>query len=165
MRVESLIKKYWKVACVIVGCWFFMALLFTPQTYLSNLRSPTPLTWGRAFVATLLLFQVWAVLTPLLLWLGGRFPLERNRLLRNLGIHVLLSGPVALAHIWLLQLANSLLLTWSRSYQPPVPVHALLVGLGATNIMVYWGIVAVSQAVNYFRKYQEREFRLAQAQL
>jgi len=31
--------------------------------------------------------------------------------------------------------------------------------------MVYWGIVAVSQAVNYFRKYQEREFRLAQAQL
>src|SRR6185503_17217278 len=165
MPVTSLIKKYWKLACVIQGCWTFLALLFTPQTYLVNLRSPTPLTWGRAFFATLILFQVWAVLTPLLLWLGGRFPLERNRLLRNLGIHLLLSGPVALAHILLLQTANNFLLTWSRSYEPPAPIPALLVGLGATDIMIYWGIVAVSQAVNYFRKYQEREFRLAQAQL
>jgi two-component system, LytTR family, sensor kinase len=165
MSISSLITKYWKVACVIVGCWLFMALLFTPQTYLSNLRSPTPLTWGRAFLATFLLFQVWSVLTPLVLWFGARFPLERHRLLRNLGIHLLLSGPVALAHIVLLQVANALLLTWSRSYRPPVPVWALIIGLGATNIMVFWGIVAVSQAVNYFRKYQEREFRLAQAQL
>ena len=165
MDIRSLIRKYWKVACVIVGCWTFLALLFTPQTYLTNLRSPTPLTWGRAFLATLLLFQVWSLLTPLLLWLGGRFPLERHKLLRNLGIHLLLSGPVALAHIWLLRLLTTLLLTWSRSYESPVPIHALLVGLGATNIMVYWGIVAVSQATNYFRKYQEREFRLAQAQL
>ena len=165
MRITSLIKNYWKVACVIVGCWLFLALLFTPQTYLSNLRSPTPLTWGRAFLATLILFQVWSVLTPLLLWLGARFPLERHRLLRNLGIHLLLSGPVALTHIFLLQIFNALLLTWSRSYEPPVPIWALLVGLGATNVMVYWGIIAVSQAINYFRKYQEREFRLAQAQL
>jgi hypothetical protein len=72
MRVTSLIEKYWKVACVIQGCWTFLALLFTPQTYLTNLRSPTPPTWGRAFFATLILFQVWAVLTPLLLWLGAR---------------------------------------------------------------------------------------------
>src|SRR6476469_3067796 len=165
MSFSSLINKYWRVACVVEGCWIFLALLFTPQTYLTNLRSPTPLTWVQAFLATLILFQVWAALTPLLLWLGARFPLERPRLFRNLGIHLLLSGPVALAHIWLLQLVNTLLLTWSRSYQSPVPIAALLVGLGATNIMVYWGIVAVSQALNYFRKYQEREFRLAQAQL
>lgn len=138
MGFRSLIKKYWKVACLIVGCWFFMALLFTPQTYLTNLRSPTPLTWGQAFLATLLLFQVWSVLTPVLLWLGARFPLERPRLLRNLAIHILLSGPVALAHIWLLQTVNTLLLTWARSYESPVPVTALLIGLGATNIMVYW---------------------------
>ena len=96
---------------------------------------------------------------------GRDFRLERPRLLRNLGIHLLLSGPVALAHIWILQIANTYLLTRSRSYHSPIPIRALLVGMGATNIMVFWGIVAVSQAVNYFRKYQEREFRLAQAPL
>jgi two-component system, LytTR family, sensor kinase len=165
VRIQSLVEKYWKVACVILGCWTFLALLFTPQTYLSNLRAPTPLTWGQAFGATLILFYVWAALTPLVLWLGGRFAFERPRLWRNLLIHLLLCVPVALAHILLLQSANALLLAWARSYRPPVPFWALLVGLGATNVMVYWGMVAVSQAVNYFRKYQEREFRLAQAQL
>src|SRR5690349_220673 len=114
MRFSSMIKKYWKVACLIVGCWLFMALLFTPQTYLSNLRAPTPLTWTRAFLAMFILFQVWAVLTPLVLWLGARFPFERNRLLRNLGIHLLLSAPVALLHIWLLQIVTTSLLTFSR---------------------------------------------------
>lgn len=165
IRIRSLVKKYWKAACVIVGCWTFLALLFTPQTYLSNLRAPTPLTWGQAFGATLLLFYVWAALTPLVLWLGGRFAFERPRLLRNLLIHLVLCVPVSLAHILLLQNLNALVFSWSQSYRPPLPIFALLVGLGATNVMVYWGIVAVSQAVNYFRKYQEREFRLAQAQL
>ena len=88
MSISSLVKKYWKVTSVVIGCWTFLGLLFTPQTYLSNLRSPTPLTWMQAFVATFLLFQVWAALTPLLLWLVGRFPLERNRLWRNLGLTV-----------------------------------------------------------------------------
>lgn len=41
----------------------------------------------------------------------------------------------------------------------------MLIGLGATNIMVYWGIVVASHAINYFRKYQERELRLSQAEL
>jgi sensor histidine kinase YesM len=54
---------------------------------------------------------------------------------------------------------------WSSSNQRQPPLWALLIGLGATNIMVYWGIVAVSQAINYFRKYQERELRLSQAEL
>lgn len=100
MRIRTLVKKYWKTACVIVGCWTFLALLFTPQTYLSNLRAPTPLTWSQALGATLALFYVWAALTPLVLWLGGRFAFERPRLLRNLLIHLLLCVPISLAHIF-----------------------------------------------------------------
>ncbi|HKS10640.1 MAG TPA: histidine kinase [Pyrinomonadaceae bacterium] len=163
--MRSLVQKYWKAACVVVGCWTFLALLFTPQTYLSNLRAPTPLTWSQALGATLALFYVWAALTPFVLWLGGRFAFERPRLLRNLLVHLVLCVPVSLAHILLLQNVNAIVLAWSHTYRPPVPLVALFVGLGATNVMVYWGIIAVSQAVNYFRKYQEREFRLAQAQL
>jgi two-component system LytT family sensor kinase len=161
----NLIRRHWKSACVIAVCWTFLALLFTPQTYLINLRSPTPLSWVQAFISNLFLFYVWAALTPLVLWLGWRFPFGRYRLMRHLAAHLLLSALVALFHIWMLQNANALILAWSRSYQPPVPFPALIIGLGATDIMIYWGIIAASQAVNYFRKYQEREFRLAQAQL
>jgi len=41
----------------------------------------------------------------------------------------------------------------------------MLVGVGATNVLIYWAVLAVSQAISYFSKYQEREYRLAQAQL
>lgn len=156
----SLMKQRWKAVCLIAGSWTFLALLFTPQTYLANLRSPAPLTWARALVASLSLFYVWAVLTPLVLWLGKLFPFERHKL-RNVLIHLLLCGPVALLHIWLLQNVNLLM----RSDQRSPPLWGMLIGLGATNIMVYWGIVAVSHAINYFRKYQERELQLSQAEL
>jgi signal transduction histidine kinase len=159
MSIRNLIERHWKAACVIVGCWTFLALLFTPQTYIASLRSPAPPTWIQAFVASLTLFYVWAALTPFVLWLGRRFPFERHPW-RNLGIHLLLCGPVALVHIGLLQMVNALL----RDHTP-APLWALLVGLGATDIMVYWAIIAASHAINYFRKYQEREFRLAQAEL
>ena len=159
MSIRSLIERHWKTACLILGCWTFLALLFTPQTYLASLRSPTRPTWGQALLASLTLFYVWAALTPLVLWLGRRFSFERHPW-RNFVIHLLLCGPVALLHIWLLQNINALM----RSNQP-APLWAMLIGLGATNIMVYWAIIAVSHAINYFRKYQEREFRLSQAEL
>ena len=160
MSIKSWTKRHWKLACIIVGCWTFLALLFTPQTYIAALRSPAPPTWTQALFASLTLFFVWAALTPLVFWLGRHFPFERH-VIRNVVIHLLLSGPVALLHIWLFQNVNALL----RANQPQPPLWARLVGLGATNIMVYWAIVAVSHAINYFRKYQEREFRLSQAEL
>ena len=82
-------SRHWKVAGVIVGCWTFLALLFTPQTYLANLRSPAPLIWGQALIASLTLFYVWAALTPLVLWLGKRLPFERHTF-RNILMHLLL---------------------------------------------------------------------------
>lgn len=89
-----------------------------------------------------------------MLWLGKRLPFERHTL-RNFFIHLLLCGPVALLHIWLLQLVNALMRAWSNSDQRQAPLWALLIGLGATNIMVYWGIVAVSQEIEFLEKYAE----------
>lgn len=96
--------------------------------------------------------------------INERLPFERHTL-RNVLLHLLLCGPVALLHVWLLQNVNALMRAWSNSGQRQPPLRALLIGLGATNVMVYWGIIAVSQAINYFRKYREREFRLTQAEL
>lgn len=165
MQIGHFTRRHWKTGCAVLGCWTFLALLFTPQTYFTGMRSPTPLTPKGALFTNLILFYLWAALTPAVLWLGARFPLERRRLARRLVIHLLLSGPVALAHVWLLRAVSALLPFGARSYQPTLPLPALLIGLGATDVMIYWGIVAVSQAASYFRKFQERELRLARAQL
>src|SRR5690606_18421943 len=40
-----------------------------------------------------------------------------------------------------------------------------IIGYGATGVLISWGILAASQAVTYFRRYQDRELRLVEAEL
>ena len=153
------------IICVTLAFWTFLALLFTPQTYIINLRAPTPLSVWQAFAANSMLFYVWAGLTPVVLWLGRRLPLERPRFWRNLSVLFFLAFGFAFLQIALVYAANRVFLNWAEDYRSPVPIPALLIGYGATNVMVYWGIIAASQAFNYFSRYSEREKSLAQAQL
>jgi signal transduction histidine kinase len=145
--------------------WTFLALIFTPQIYIMNLRAPTPLSWWQAFASNSTLFYVWACLTPLVLWLGRRLPLERPRFWRNLLILFVLAFPFSFLQIALVYAVNWLFFLWSPDYRIPVPILGLIIGYGATNVMTYWGIIGVSQALNYFNRYREREKSLAQAQL
>lgn len=165
IKQESKVRKWLATSLVILGCWTFLALLFSPQTYILNLKSSPPLTWWQAIEANLALFYVWAALTPLVLWLGHKFPIERAYIWRNLAVHFVLAFLIAFIQLLLLQMVNSFTLSWIESYDPPVPFMALLVGLGATNVMNYWGIIGVSQALTYFRRFKEREVSFAQAQL
>jgi signal transduction histidine kinase len=150
---------------LIIGCWTVLALLFVPQTYSANSRTPQPLTVWQSVVVNLILFYTWGALTPLVLWLGRRFPLERRKLLRNFLILASLEVPLVLFHMRFLDVSNVLLLDEVWSYQSLTPLHLLFINIGAFDIMIYWAILAISLALIYFKKYQEREFRLVQAQL
>lgn len=159
-------RRRLRFAFVVFVCWTFLALLFSPQTYLLNLRSPTPLNWWQAIATNSVLFYLWALLTPLILWIGRRFLIEAPHFFRNLAIHFALSFLTAVVHLIVMGQVNYLLLNQIlQQYVRPAPMVALAVGLGATNVMIYWGIVGVSQAVAYFRRTKEREISLAQAQL
>jgi sensor histidine kinase YesM len=158
-------KRALKQIAAVFGVWTLMAILFTPQTYLANLSTPKPLNIWQAFQATLFPFYSWAILTPPIFWLCSRFPLEHSRLLRRILLHVLFSISFGLAQLVLMSYSEHLLLSWLNEYQPPMPMKALVVGFMANNIMFYWGILAVKHAIDYFRKYQDREFRLVQAQM
>src|SRR5262245_8874350 len=125
----NLTSKHLKGASLILACYTLLALLFTPQTYISNSRSATPLTWGEAFISGLVLFYIWAAMTPLVLWLGRRIPLERPNIVRNLFFLFFIGCHLAVVHIVVLSLFNDLFLSWTRNYSPPVPVQALIVGL------------------------------------
>jgi sensor histidine kinase YesM len=150
---------------VVVGVWGLLGLLFTPQTYLVNLSSPTPLNWWQAYVSTFFPFMLWAILTPPLFWVCARFPLENRRLFSRVLLHFLFSILFGMAQLLMMEYSEKLLLPWTEHYRPPIPVIALIASFLASNIMFYWGIVAVNHAFNYFQKYQDREFRLVQAQL
>lgn len=142
-----------------------MALLFAPQTYLLNYRSEDPLTWLESLVSNMAVFYLWGVLTPLVWYLGKSLPLEKPNQLLNFSILFILGFPFSLLHLVLLQKTGQSLLNWTKIYQTPIPLSQLAVAMGASNVMLYWAIIIVSQADIYFRKYTEREQFLVKAQL
>lgn len=154
-----------KLIGIVLGGWTFLACLFTPQTYLLNLRLPFPLTWWESLLSNLLIFYLWAVLTPLMWKLGKSLPFEKPNKLLNFTIIFILGFPVSLFHLVLLQQAGYFLSDWIIIYQTPVPLSSLLIGMGASNIMLYWVVIIISQANIHFQRYREREKSLIQAQL
>ncbi|MDQ3170756.1 MAG: histidine kinase [Acidobacteriota bacterium] len=147
------------VLAVLAG-WSIMAVLFTPQHYVLSRQIPDPPHWSRLLLGNLAMFLVWAMLTPLILWFGRRFPLERGRLVRNSVMHFAAGFAFSLLHIGGVRYVNALI-----TGSPPRPWFDFLVGYGATGILIAWALLAASQALTYFRRYQDRELRLVQAKL
>gem|GEM_PF-6022876 len=150
-------QRHWKAACLVVGAGFSGAGLYSANLHRQPARAGTAdLGTGIRCISDAVLRLGCADAAHALA--RRRFTFERHPW-RSLVIHLLLCGPVALVHIGLLQMVNAL----ARS------VAGVALGttcrIGRHRHMVYWAIIAVSHAINYFRKYQEREFRLAQAEL
>ena len=161
-------RRPWVWGLMVLAFCTFQALLYLPQTYLYNAKANPTFTLGRAFVATLIPFYLYALLIPAVIWLGMRLPLERRVWLKHLLLHLPCSLVFALVHLVLLGLANSIVMTRlmpADPYKLPVPEAGLLLGFGAGSVLQYWNALIASQAINYFFKFREREFRLAQAEL
>ena len=161
-------RRPWAWGLVVLAFCTFQALLYLPQTYLFNARANPSFTLWRALVATLIPFYIYALLIPAVIWLGMRFPLERRVWPRHLLLHLPCSLVFALLHLVLLGVANSTIMARlmpAETYKLPVPEAGLLLGFGAGSVLQYWNALVASQAVNYFFKFREREFRLAQAEL
>ncbi len=153
---------------IVLAFCTFQALLYLPQTYFYNAAANPSFTLGRAFVATLIPFYLYALLIPAVIWLGMRLPLERRVWFKHLLLHLPCSLVFASVHLVLLGVANSIImprLMPAEPYKLPVPAAGVLLGFGAGSVLQYWNALVASQAINYFFKFREREFRLAQAEL
>lgn len=127
---------------------------------------------GETLAAWMICACVWFGLTPLMLYLARRFPLERRSWLKSVLVH--LAASVAFA---LLQLGAYILLALLVGlYSGQQPFFASFRNLFVTSfhfdLLTYWAIIGLSHALDYYRKYRERELRasqlettLAQAQL
>ena len=52
------------------------------------MASERPMTWTRAFLEQGVAWYYWALLTPLVLYIAQRFPLETLRSIRGVGVHI-----------------------------------------------------------------------------
>jgi two-component system LytT family sensor kinase len=156
--------------------WTVLGLLYTSQVYFGMRLEGMHHSFWRMLAWQLLgCWYFWPLLTPLILWLGRRFPLERSSLKRNLPVHIAASTILAAVH----SLQVSLSTVWFRPFDVMMRERPFWTGYWERflseyhlELIAYGMIVGVGYAFDYYARYREREFRasqleaqLAQAQL
>jgi signal transduction histidine kinase len=147
---------------LIAAGWTLFGLFFASEVIISRAYDGRPLKLGETLAAWLICAYIWLGLTPLVLYLARRFPLERKRWRTNLLIQ--LAASVAIA---LLQLATYVLVaSWAGLQIGKQPYfeafRGIFVGDFHFDLLTYWALIGLSHALDYYRKYRERELRAAQ---
>ena len=76
--------------------WTVFGLFFFSQGLTQKFFTHDPTPWWHYLISWLTGVYIWAFLTPGILWLGRRFPIERPKRVRLVALHLLLSVLVAL---------------------------------------------------------------------
>lgn len=164
-------KLHWTIALAGI---FLLALLLASQLFVWVNLWPITITWADALVWSLPQLLIWALVVPLILALGRRFPIEGTRSTIHLFLHLAASLVTALLVLAVLDLSDHLL-SWSTLVGAPsklvssirVTVVHLHIGVG-----IYWVVLAVLHALRYYDQSNKRqlqasrlETQLARAQL
>ena len=139
--------------------WTSLAVFFAVSTSLTYRSTGRPANWWLTTSRALGEWWLWALLTPAIVWLARRFPLDGRRRGRHLAAHVTLGLIVAVAKT----LADRQVFFWLSGFRPYLLVSSL-----ALQFLIYAAIVAATHGVQYYRRSREREqleARLAQTRL
>jgi len=168
MTIETFIRK--PVARWTLGfCfWTLLGLSFASHFYISSAKAGPGVSWKQAVNFALGDWYVFALLSVPVIRLAQYFRFEVGMWKRSLCVHAVGSILFSFAYMVLRACVGQ----WQSQASFNEVFRHLLVKTWHFNLLIYWVIVAVSNAFDYYRKYRERELRaselekgLAQAKL
>ena len=153
-----------------------MGFIYTAPTYIEvRAEQHGHMAW-RIFTWGILTWLTWAALTPAIAWLARHYSLVGEAWKRNLIVHI----PAFLVMSILHTAAGTAINLWIKPFDnmgdSPKTFWARFVsrvpGTFGFDLLVYGGVIGIFYALDYYRKYREREYQasrleaqLAQAQL
>jgi two-component system LytT family sensor kinase len=157
------VEQRWVKWGLIFVCWTAFALFFASQNYLLQTRFGRPIDAKDILAIWMLCGYSWCSVTPFVLWLARRFPLERGSLLRAIPIHLIASAFFSVLSLAIFTLARRALL---RIDGAPATLreelHDLVIGEFHTELLVYWAIIGIATAIDYYHRYRDRELKASQ---
>jgi sensor histidine kinase YesM len=163
----------WQIAAAILGFWLVETVYSAAEVHYRTALSPRPYTWSSAFRAEAIYGALGALLTPGIIWVARRFPVERGVWLRNLGVHVLTASIYAATA----KIAWDFIWTWrvplylTGGFNLEKLLWSISMGF-SFGIALYGLIVLTIYAIGYYQRYQASlvecakfETQLVQAQL
>lgn len=152
-------RRSWLVLLV---AWSVPAAIGSVVFYVRQLQEGRPWSWVDTLVFIGPFWYIWALLTPLVLWLGTRWPLDEPGAWRNAILHVLAALVAGVSHLFV-----SLLVM--RAVAPEPSPYSLAQGYrnfaGAYlefEFLMYWAILGAGYLVHYYTRDRINALRTAQ---
>jgi len=159
---EFLYSKTFKIL-LITGVWLILPFLTGSVTYLSSVLRDEPASWGRIVCVDAHLWYIWMLLTPLVLKIARHFPLDNRYWFKNVLILIPTGIAISVLHTFIFLFLRYIFGAFSETGLPSFSfVYMMISRMFVTNILVFWGIIGVKHAIDYYRKYKEKEIRSAQ---
>ncbi|HZR25189.1 MAG TPA: histidine kinase [Vicinamibacterales bacterium] len=139
--------------------WTALALFFAVSSSLTYRSTGRPGNWALSIERSLLEWWLWALLTPVVVWLARRFSFSRRRWMRALVVHVAAGIVIAVVKTQ----GDRAGFAWLTGMKP-----YLLVSTVALQFSIYLAIVAAAHGLVYYERSRERDHlaaRLADARL
>jgi len=160
-RAEQLLRGRAVRIGLIWFVWTIIALFFTSQVYMMYYAEKQPIPYAKAFFVQASACFLWALATPFVLWMARAFRIERS----NWRSRVAIQFGVSVALICVL-----------------LPVHYVtymsIIGRGPSMtfinclayvlynldrwMLIYWTILLISHALNYYHSYRQGELQASQ---
>ncbi len=122
--------------------------------------------WRTLLVLNCAYWYLWALFTPLIVWLSQHFRFERQGLIRALAVHLPSVATFSFGHIaamggvhwWLASTSGRTFDWWDE-------VQRTALQYFDWEMMTYWTIVGLSHAVLYYRESKDRAVRASQLEM
>jgi two-component system, LytTR family, sensor kinase len=160
-----LTTQRWLKGFAIFGCFTLVGLMLAGQWYVGYRANGYPVTWLQVLTWALTEWELWALLSPFILVLARHFYINRQNWRRTVAIHLLLGLGFSFIQL-VMHAAVEQWTTWA--WVPGTQMtfsnsfYYLVTKKLHINLLTYGVITGVSHAVEYYRRYQERERRTAQ---
>jgi two-component system LytT family sensor kinase len=168
-----MLERRWIRWLLIFGCWTLLGLFSATRMALNYAYGGYPVRWQPVLTFALTDWYVWALLSPMIVWLARRFAIEpragnegflHSWWRRGLLVHL----PAAI----LFPLLKLIIEYRARQLLYPDPRRTFQILQFHSALITYLAILGVIYAFAYYRKYREHELKssrletqLAQAQL
>jgi anti-sigma regulatory factor (Ser/Thr protein kinase) len=141
-------RQLWLVG---FAAWTSLAVLATTQSAMSQAYRGEPVDWPRLLSWGLLDWYTCALFIPPLLWLVRRAPLERGVWAGRLPAYLAATFVSAVVKYALTVPLQRAIFGAERS------LGGALAGNLISEVMIFWAVIGVLHAVEYYRRFRERE--------
>jgi two-component system, LytTR family, sensor kinase len=158
---ESILSRRLVRYGLIWGVWTVVALFFSTQVYMMSYAENRPIRYAQGFLVQATACYLWALATPLVLWFSGRFRIDRSNWRRRVLVHLLLSLALVSTLLALHLIVYMSLIGRAGTITPFRLVSSIYYNLDRW-VLVYWFILLMSHAFNYYNSYRKGELKAAQ---